>query len=145
MVRTAEDLFAIEKMAAQGVGNKMIATALGLPRSTTKHWLQRRRSDGEMVLRNVGRPRGAEARVCLVFLAFLVSHLSNFACFVRLFSGSDDENQEGGRAKMLINAWVATAPCCAVASVRKCLQASGIERGRVHEGRALASEAGDKC
>ena len=31
---------------------------------------------------------------------------------------------------MLINAWVATVPCCSIASVRKSLQASGIERGR---------------
>ena len=31
---------------------------------------------------------------------------------------------------MLINAWVATVQCCSVASVRKRLQASGIERGR---------------
>ena len=31
---------------------------------------------------------------------------------------------------MLINAWVATVPCCSVVSVRKRLQASGIERGR---------------
>ena len=30
---------------------------------------------------------------------------------------------------MLINAWVATVPCCSVATVRKRLQASGIERG----------------
>ena len=31
---------------------------------------------------------------------------------------------------MLVNAWVATVPCCSVASVRKRLQASRIERGR---------------
>ena len=31
---------------------------------------------------------------------------------------------------MPINAWVATVPCCSVASVCKRLQASGIERGR---------------
>ena len=31
---------------------------------------------------------------------------------------------------MLINAWVASVPCCSAASGRKCLQASGIERGR---------------
>ena len=31
---------------------------------------------------------------------------------------------------MLINAWVATVPCCSVATVRIRLEASGIERGR---------------
>ena len=49
---------------------------------------------------------------------------------------------------MLINAWVASVPCCSVAGVRRRLQASGIaarsqQRPGVHEGRALASEAGD--
>ena len=52
------------------------------------------------------------------------------AWFVRLFSGSDDKNQERARANMLINAWIPVDPCCTVASVRKRLQASGIERSR---------------
>ena len=36
MVRSAEELFAIDKMAAAGVGNKKIDEALGVPLSTTK-------------------------------------------------------------------------------------------------------------
>ena len=79
MVLSAQELFAIEKKATAGMGN-MIATALGLPQSITKRWLQRLRSEGEMVSHNVGRPRGAEAGLCLVFFAFLlVSHLANCA------------------------------------------------------------------
>ena len=44
-------------------------------------------------------------------------------------------NEERVRAAVLINAWISVDPCCTVASVRKRLQASGIERGRrsVHE------------
>ena len=45
-----------------------------LPQSTTKRWSQKLRSVGETVSHNIGQPRGAEARVCLVFPAFLVSH-----------------------------------------------------------------------
>ena len=40
-VLSAQDLFAIEKMATAGMGNKKIATTLGLPQSTTKRWLQK--------------------------------------------------------------------------------------------------------
>ena len=43
-----------------------IATTLGLPQSTTKRWLQMLRSDGDMVSRNIGRPRGAEAGLCVM-------------------------------------------------------------------------------
>ena len=71
-------MYAIEKMAVAGMGNKKIATTLGLPQSTTKRWLQRPPSEGEMVSHNVGRPRGAEAGLCLIFLALahvtLVAH-----------------------------------------------------------------------
>ena len=56
----------MERMATRGFGGKKIAVALGVPEATTKRWLQRLRSDGDMASRNVGRPRGAEARVCLV-------------------------------------------------------------------------------
>ena len=68
---------------------------------------------------------------------------------MRLFSGSDDKTQERVRATSLINALVAAVPCCSVTSVRKRLQAFGIERGgssvQAHERRALASEACDMC
>ena len=79
MVLSAQERFAIEKMATAGMGNKKIATTLGLPLSTTKRWLQRLRSEGEMVSHNVGQPRGEEARVCVVSLHVLVSHLSDCA------------------------------------------------------------------
>ena len=49
---------------------------------------------------------------------------------MRLFCGSDDKNQEPVRTASLINALVATVPCCSVASVHKRLLASGIERAR---------------
>ena len=39
MVLSAQELFAIEKMARSGTGNKKIAITLGLPQSTTKRWL----------------------------------------------------------------------------------------------------------
>ena len=47
--------------AVQGMGNKKIATTLGLRQSTTERWLQRRRSEDEIVPHNVRRPRGEEA------------------------------------------------------------------------------------
>ena len=40
-VLSAQELFAIEEMAGSGMGNKKIATTLGLPLSTTKRWLCR--------------------------------------------------------------------------------------------------------
>ena len=62
----------MERMATRGFGAKKIAAALGVPEATTKGWLRRLRSDGDMASRNIGRPRDAEAGVCRVFLAFLV-------------------------------------------------------------------------
>ena len=38
MVLSAQELFAIEKMAIAGMGNKKIATTLGLPQSTKNRW-----------------------------------------------------------------------------------------------------------
>ena len=38
--------------------------------ATTKRWLRRLRSDGSMASRNIGRPRGAEAGLCVLFLVF---------------------------------------------------------------------------
>ena len=43
MVLSTQELFAIEKMATAGMGNKHIGTTLGLPQSTMKRWLQRLR------------------------------------------------------------------------------------------------------
>ena len=56
----------MERMATRGFGAKKIAAALGVPEATTKRWLRRLRSDGDVASRNIGRPRGAEAGVCLV-------------------------------------------------------------------------------
>ena len=56
----------MERMATRGFGAKKIAAALGVPEATTKRWLRRLRSDGNVASRNIGRPRGAEAGVCLV-------------------------------------------------------------------------------
>ena len=63
MVLSAHELYAIEKMAAGGMGNKKIATKLVLPQSITKRWLQRLRSEVEMVSHDVGRRR----LVCVLF------------------------------------------------------------------------------
>ena len=49
MVRSAEGLFAIARMAAQGLGSKKITEPLGVSLSTTKRWLQRLHSEGEVV------------------------------------------------------------------------------------------------
>ena len=57
-------------MATAGMGNKKIATTLGLP--------QRLRSEG--VSHDVVQPRGAEAGVCRDFLAFLIPHLELCVC-----------------------------------------------------------------
>ena len=80
-VRSAEELFSIEKMAAKGLGSKKMATTLGMPQSTTKRWLEKLRSDGETVSHNVGGPRGEEAGVCVcvLFSFVLIPHLSNCA------------------------------------------------------------------
>ena len=67
MVLSAQELYASEKMAVFGMGNKKIATTLDLPQSTTLWWLQRLRSKGEMVSHKGVRPRGEEAGLCLVF------------------------------------------------------------------------------
>ena len=44
----------MERMATRGFGAKKIATTLGLPQSTTKRWLLRLRSDGDMASHNTG-------------------------------------------------------------------------------------------
>ena len=55
------------------MGNKKIAT---------KRWQQGLRTEGEVVSHNVGRPLGAELRVCLIFPAFIISSLDLRATFV---------------------------------------------------------------
>ena len=92
MVRSTEERFATERMATRGFGSKKIAAALGVPEATTKRWLRRLRSDSDMASRNIGRPRGVEAGVCLVscYLSHIArivlcassapSHASRLAC-----------------------------------------------------------------
>ena len=81
MVFAAQELYVIGKVAAPGMGNKKIATTLGLPQSTTKRWLQRLRSDGEMVSRNVGRPCSAEVRVsCFPLFSSHISRIARDLC-----------------------------------------------------------------
>ena len=41
MVLSAEELFALDRMAVDGMGNKKIAETLGVPLRTTKRWLQK--------------------------------------------------------------------------------------------------------
>ena len=48
------------------------------------------------------------------------------------------------RAVSLIHVWVATVPCCPIASVRKRLQASGIERSRSSKAKKQRSEEAAK-
>ena len=133
MVRSAEERFAMERMATRGFGSKTIKALLGVPVSTTQRWLQRLRSDGDTASRNMGRPRGAEAGVCVMLSLHVSSHISRrVICVSRLWVHGC--NEERVRAAALINAWISVDQCCAVGSVRKRLQASGIERSRsVHE------------
>ena len=65
MVLSVQELYDNETMLIAGMGNKKIAITLGLPQSTKKRRLKRLHSGDDMVPRNVGRPRGAEARLCL--------------------------------------------------------------------------------
>ena len=84
--------------------------------------------------RNIGRPRGAEAGVCVMCSLHVSSLISRrVICVSRLWVHGC--NEERVRAASLINAWISVDPCCTVASVRKLLQASGIERSRrsLHE------------
>ena len=88
----------MERMATQGLGSKKIAAALGVPVSTTKRWLQRLRSDGDMASRNIGRPRGAEVGVYRVFFAFFL-HISRLRVICAFCQGVHGCNEERVRAQ----------------------------------------------
>ena len=80
-----------------------------------------------MASRNIGRPRGAEAGLCV--MSFCMIRLTSLGvCASRLWVHGC--NEERVCAAALINAWISVEPRCTVARVRKRLQASGIERGR---------------
>ena len=64
-----------KRMATRFFGAKKIAAALGVPEATTKRWRRRLRSDGDMASRNIGRPRGAEAGVCVWCSVHVPSHI----------------------------------------------------------------------
>ena len=107
MVRSTEERFAMERVATRGFGAKKIAITLGLPQSTTKRWLQRLRSDGDLASRNIGRPRGAEAGVCRVLCMFRLTPLG-VMCASRLWVHGCNEDRV--RAAALINAWISVEP-----------------------------------
>ena len=92
MVRSAEERFAMERMATLGFGSMKIAAAS----------------------RNIGRPRGAEAGECVMFSLHVSSHIfRRVICVSRLWV-----HGWRVRAAALINAWISLDPCCTVAGVR---------------------------
>ena len=129
----------MERVATRGFGSKKIAAALGVPVSTTQRWLQRLRSGGDVASRNIGRPRGAEAGVCVMFSSHVSSHISRrVICVSRPWVHGCNEKRV--RAAALINAWISVDPCCTVASVRKLLEASAIDRSRRRFHEYMAAE-----
>ena len=130
------ELFAIEKMATAGMGNKKIATTLGLPLSTTKRWLQRLRTEGEMVSHNAGRQGGAEARVsCFPSISRLTSlHLCVICAFI--LWGRTDQRLDCHRVVLFSRQ-------CSKTSAGVEHRAQPPQRPEAHDGGAVASEAGD--
>ena len=77
--------------------------------------------------------------MCLVFLCSrLISRIARDLC--AFSSGVDNKIRSAFVPHHRSTSWVATVPCCSVASVRKRLQASGIERSRRSEAKKLHSE-----
>ena len=57
--------------------------------ATTKRWLRRLRSDGDVASRSIGRPRGAEVGVCVVCpLHFFVRDLCVCSVGLMIKSGA---------------------------------------------------------
>ena len=90
MVLSAQELYAIDKMAVAGMDNKNIAETVGVPLRKTKRWLHWLCSEGEMVSHNVGRPHGEETGLCLVFSCSR-SHLD--VCAMCFFCGHSDKTR----------------------------------------------------
>ena len=112
-------------MATRGLGAKKIAAALGVREAT---W--RRATSGDRVVRRL---------VCVSCFSCYLSHIARIVmCASRLLVRGCEK--ERVRAAALVNAWIPLEPCCTVASVRKRLQASGIERGRSSVQRLMTAE-----
>ena len=133
----AKDLFAIEKMATAGMGKK-VATTLGLLHSTTKRWLQTALGGRNGVAQHWATTWCGGW--CVSLHAFFVSHLSNCARFVRLFSGSDDKITGACSCQ---DADQRLGCHRAVLFCRQCSQTSGIERGRSSVQQYMKSEHWD--
>ena len=80
-ILSTQELFPIEKMATAGMGNKKIATTAGLAAFDNEAVVVEAPLGG----RDGVVPRGAEADVCRVFLAFS-SHISRIARDLCVFS-----------------------------------------------------------
>ena len=135
-----------EKMAIACKGNWKIATTLGLPQSTTKRWLQRLRSESEMVSHNVGRPRGAEAGVCLVSRVIcptsleLCGNLCDLSVGPMIKTGARScriTDQRLGRHRAVL-----FSRLCSQTGAGVWYRAQPPQRPEAHDGGALASEAG---
>ena len=129
----------MERKATRSFGSRKIVEALGVPLSTTQRWLQRLRSDGDMASRNVGRPRGAEAGLCVWCSLHVSSHICRIASDLCIFS-------------IIRNAFVPHRDCSrAVLHSRQCSQTSARVWHRAQppwcpeadESGALASEASE--
>ena len=135
---SAQELNAIERM-----GNKKIATALGLPQSTMKRWFRRLRSEGETVSHSVGR--GGWFVSCVLLFSAHISRIVRDLC---VFSVGP---------MILSGACSCQDACCwhhcrhTMLHSRPCSQISaGIwhrarpqQRPEAHEGEALARSVGE--
>ena len=138
----------MERNVTRGFNSKKTAAVLGVPevqedregawcagvdscrgcaRTATCHVAQHR---SDRVVRRLVCPSCVP---CM--FSFDISRIGRVIC-ASCSVGLMKKNQERVLVpQMLINAWIPVEPCCTIASVRKCLQASGIERNRrsVHE------------
>ena len=129
----------MERMVIGVFGAKKIATTLGVPLSTTKRWLQRLRSDGDMASHNIGRPRGAKAGLCVMsFCMFRLTSLGvsrvPFVCGSMAVMRSAFLPQRSSTPGFLLSHVAQSL------GARKRLQASGIERGRSSVQRLMTAE-----
>ena len=132
MVRSEEELFAFEWMTAQKHGDPASRDHAGFAAlNDDTLWLQMLRSESEMVPRSVGRSRGAEGGLCLASIRFVPMSRS-VRDVVRFFKGF---RVVGHVISVFVphqrmDVRIAVTPNCAVACIRKRLQAADIENGR---------------